>query len=454
VSRRDDTPPAFAALAKTLDRELPWFCRVLDARLKLHFNQEAPAASVEAIPAPKLDTEGCAYTALVREHKLRARDRLVLMLALAPHLRPALLDPLFIRNSTYDRAFTEFGGLPTPQGGFLPSIETALFLVAGDDLAARLEAQRIFVNEHPLLRGGLLDPLAADATLPASQRALRPSTPFLHQLFQGEAWRPRFGQGFPARLITTQLEWKDLVLPHATRAYVDEIITWVNHGQTLLDNWDLGRHLKRGFRALFAGPPGTGKTLTASLLGRRTQRDVYRIDLAAVVSKYIGETEKNLEAVFAQAEDKNWILFFDEADALFGKRSQVRDAHDRYANQEVSYLLQRLEDFPGLVILATNMKDNLDEAFLRRFQAVIHFPMPGPDELHELWRQGFSARTPLAPEIDLRAISQRYRLSGGAIMNVVRHCSLRAVQREGHTILLPDIVEGIRREYHKEGRTI
>lgn len=454
MSRRDENPKPSTALAKTLDRELSWFCRVLDTRLKLHFAQETPIASIDAIPAPKLDAENCVYTALVRDLKLRVRDRLVLMLALAPHLRPALLDPLFTRNSTYDRAFTEFGALPAPQGGFLPSIETALFLIAGDDLAVRLETQRIFVNEHPLLHAGLIDPLAADATLPATQRPLRPSTPFLHQLFQGEAWRPRFGPGFPARLITTPLEWKDLVLPHSTRSLVDEIIAWVDHGDTLLKKWDLERHLKRGFRALFAGPPGTGKTLTASLLGRRTQRDVYRIDLSAVVSKYIGETEKNLEAIFAQAEDKNWILFFDEADALFGKRSQVRDAHDRYANQEVSYLLQRLEDFPGLVVLATNMKDNLDEAFLRRFQAVIHFPMPGPDELHELWRQGFSDRTPLAPDVDLRAISQRYRLSGGAIMNVVRHCSLRAVQREAHTILLPDIVEGIRREYHKEGRTL
>jgi hypothetical protein len=418
MSRRNHPPEAASPLARNLEAELPWFCRVLEARLKLHFGQESPVRSIDAIPPPRLDDQGCLYAALVRDQKLSPHERLVVALGLAPFLRPALLDPLFTRNSTYDRNFTEFGGLPSAQGGFNPSVETALFLLAGDDLGARLAAQRFFAPDHPLLRAGILDTAAADTALPPAQRALRPTPALLHQLFYGEPWRPRFGSSFPARRITSPLDWGDLVLPHATRARIDEIVAWTTHGRTLLDDWGLGRHLKPGFRALFAGPPGTGKTLTATLLGHRTGLDVYRIDLALVVSKYIGETEKNLEAVFSQAEDQDWILFFDEADALFGKRTQVRDAHDRYANQEISYLLQRLEDFPGLVILATNLKDNLDEAFLRRFQAV------------------------------------NYRLSGGAIMNVVRHCSLQAVQRPQPRVELADILEGIRREYHKEGRTL
>ena len=134
------------------------------------------------------------------------------------------------------------------------------------------------------------------------------------------------------------------------------------------------------------GPPGTGKTMTASLLGKEFNKDVYRIDLSQIVSKYIGETEKNLEKIFVKAEHKDWILFFDEADALFGKRSNVQSAHDKYANQEVSYLLQRVEDFSGLIILASNYKTNIDSAFVRRFNAIIHFPMPGHHERFELWR--------------------------------------------------------------------
>ena len=152
-----------------------------------------------------------------------------------------------------------------------------------------------------------------------------------------------------------------------------------------MNDWGLGRRLRHGHRSLFYGPPGTGRTMTTCLLGQRLGRDVFRIALSAVVSKYIGETEKNLEGLFGRAENMNCILFFDEADAPFGKRTNVSDAHDRYANQEVAYLLQRVEDYDGLVILASNYSSNIDEAFMRRFQAVVHFPMPTQTERKRLW---------------------------------------------------------------------
>jgi SpoVK/Ycf46/Vps4 family AAA+-type ATPase len=174
------------------------------------------------------------------------------------------------------------------------------------------------------------------------------------------------------------------VLDSGTFAHLEELRNWIKYGDTILHEWKMADRLKPGYRALFYGPPGTGKTLTAALLGQETGRDVYRIDLSLVVSKYIGETEKNLEKVFTMAQERKWILFFDEADALFGKRGKVKDAHDRFANQEVSYLLQRVEDFDGIVILASNDKDNIDTAFNRRFQAVVHFPMPGAAERQQL----------------------------------------------------------------------
>jgi SpoVK/Ycf46/Vps4 family AAA+-type ATPase len=172
-----------------------------------------------------------------------------------------------------------------------------------------------------------------------------------------------------------------------------------------------------------------------------------------VVSKYIGETEKNLAKVFDQAEHRDWILFFDEADALFGKRSDNQDAHDRYANQETAFLLQRLECFNGIAILASNWKDNLDEAFARRFEAMIYFPMPRPEERLRLWQQGFSSQAKLADDIDLNKIAKDHELAGGAILNAIRYASLQALARNSDTIMLDELLQGIRKEYAKIGKS-
>jgi len=259
---------------------------------------------------------------------------------------------------------------------------------------------------------------------------------------------------FPAKLIETQLEWSDLVLNDQTMEQIKELETWVNYGPVLYNDWGMGRKLKPGYRALFHGPPGTGKTLTASLLGKYTGRDVYKVDLSMVVSKYIGETEKNLHHLFAKAESKDWILFFDEADALFGKRTSVKDAHDKYANQEVSYLLQRIEEYNGLTILASNFKNNIDEAFNRRFQSIIHFPMPKAPERLRIWKQAFPEKVTLAPDADLQRMASRYELSGSSIMNVVQFCCLQALERGAREIDAPDIYAGIQKEFSKEGKVL
>jgi len=185
---------------------------------------------------------------------------------------------------------------------------------------------------------------------------------------------------FFAKPITTKLTWNDLDLPKDTLSQIHEIEKWIKYSDSLLENSGLRNKIKPGHRALFYGPPGTGKTITAALLGKYNDKDVYSIDLSLVVSKYIGETEKNLATLFDKAENGDWILFFDEADALFGKRTNISDANDRYANQATSYLMQRMELYKGLIILATSAKDSIDEKFIRRLNTVIYFPDTNSEE--------------------------------------------------------------------------
>lgn len=250
------------------------------------------------------------------------------------------------------------------------------------------------------------------------------------------------------------MTWDDLVLPDLIMQEVEDILIWLQHNDTLMQDWGMNRKLKRGFRTLFYGPPGTGKTLTASLLGQQMEMDVYRVDLSQIVSKYIGETEKNMGSLFDQAENKNWILFFDEADALFGSRTATSSSNDRHANQEVAYLLQRVEDYSGVVILASNLKGNIDEAFARRFQSMILFPIPDVEQRFTLWKKTFSPNATFTDNVNLFEIAEEYELAGGSITNVVRYSSLKSLSRNSNMIELNDILQGIKKELRKEGKTI
>jgi SpoVK/Ycf46/Vps4 family AAA+-type ATPase len=235
---------------------------------------------------------------------------------------------------------------------------------------------------------------------------------------------------------------------------LEEIKDYVRHGRNLKDKFQFGKKIKPGFKVLFTGPPGTGKTLTASLLGKYCEMDVYRVDLSMVVSKYIGETEKNLSRVFDSAETKNWILFFDEADALFGKRSNTSDSHDRYANQEVSFLLQRMEDFDGLVILSSNFKKNIDEAFFRRFQLVLDFELPNAHQRYILWEKSKTNQFEYDKDVDLESLAEQHELSAASIVNILHYSILKCLGRKDNVIRLKDIQAGLRMERIKEGKSI
>ncbi|MPT33940.1 MAG: ATP-binding protein [Flavobacterium sp.] len=220
-----------------------------------------------------------------------------------------------------------------------------------------------------------------------------------------------------------------------------------------MEEWDMQKTLKPGFRVLFYGDPGTGKTLAASLLGKYTNRPVFRVDVSMLVSKYIGETEKQLAKLFDRAENKNWILFFDEADSIFGKRTNVRDAQDKYANQEVSYLLQRIETFSGLIILASNYKNNMDKAFTRRFHSCIRFNNPRQEERLRIWKQNLPKQLNME-DIDLEAIAGRYELTGSNIMNVIQDISLKTIASKSpdYRVSKNILLESIQKEYLKEDK--
>lgn len=440
--------------AATLEREIAWFDAVLQARICLHFRQPCAHADVREIAPPALAGDGTPYAQLVHECGMGFNERIVLMLALLPHLRPALLDTLFVRNKNFDRGFTEFGGWKgRAHGGFLPTCETAAFVLAGEDLAQRFAVMQLFDEGHALRRRGILRIEHEAPGEPFLSGALGVGAEYLSWLTTGERHKPDFSSSFPAKLITSVLGWQDLVLGPEVLEEIDAITTWIRHADTLLHGWQLHKAIKPGYRALFFGPPGTGKTLTATLIGQATQADVYRIDLSMVVSKYIGETEKNLAQVFDQAQTRRWILFFDEADALFGKRTNTSNSNDRHANQEVSYLLQRVEDFPGTVILATNLKANIDEAFARRFQSMVHFPMPDAEQRLRLWDGMVGHTGRLADDVDLHQLAEAHELAGGAIANVVRYAAIHALQAGRSLMQASDLQRGIVKELRKEGRT-
>jgi hypothetical protein len=441
--------------SQSLERELFWLAKVIDTRFKLHFKLECEHNSIYDIEVPQLKDDASVYARVLRHFQMNYQERLILILSLVPHIRPQLIDIFFTKNEAYDRIYTEFGGLKGKyHSGFLPTGETASFILAGNDLSERIKMVELFRPEHFFAKQNILKLDLHHGNEPLLSSGIEISEEYLSMLTTGKSFKPDFSTNFPAKLLTTRLDWADLVLDPQVLGEISEIAAWIKHQDTIMNEWGLSRMLKRGYRSLFYGPPGTGKTLTACLLGKTLNLDVYRVDLSQVVSKYIGETEKNMASIFDQAENKNWILFFDEADALFGKRTATSDSKDRHANQEVAYLLQRVEDFSGVVILATNLKANMDTAFSRRFQSIVFFPAPNYEQRLRLWRNTFEGQVKLDSDVEFKTLANDYKITGGAIINVLRYCSLSALERGSRHVSMDDIREGVKKELRKEGKTL
>ena len=428
------------ATALDLDADLGWLAALLQHRLDTYF-AEKPASPVlpgDRVP-PMLDDSPSPYAEFLAYHD-RSDGGLfatVCEMAFAGRCGVAVnLDLL-----TIDPDAEDWGDY---------KIRPEQVSVQRNEAIERLRVIHLLTHGEALLAGNVLLPLESppgESILAGRLQAV----PALLALFNldapgGEA------DALPAQRVTTGLNWADLVLPPATLAHLEEVRDWLEHGETLLHTLGMAARVRPGYTCLFHGPPGTGKTLTACLLGKLCEREVHRVDLSMVVSKYIGETEKNLARVFDLAEQRGWILFFDEADALFGQRTRVDSAHDRYANQEVSYLLQRIEDFSGVVILSSNLRGNIDDAFSRRFQSVIAFPMPQAEERYRLWTESVPALLERDVDLDFVRLAEKHEISGGTIINIIRYAALRSLVRGDRRLAVEDINDGLRRELHKEGR--
>ena len=295
-----------------------------------------------------------------------------------------------------------------------------------------------------------------DAVASAKDRAVQRGDTLENQdLFVAARAHSNPSLGSLARKIVPRYQWQDIILPADQLLLMHEIIATVRGRPMVLDEWGVGQKLtsSAGVTILFAGPPGTGKTMAAEVIAAELGLDLYKIDLSTVVSKYIGETEKNLEQIFHEAQSSNAILFFDEADAIFGKRSEVKDAHDRYANIEVSYLLQRMEAYDGVTILATNLRANLDEAFTRRLQFAVDFPFPEEVDRLRIWQALFPAEVPCEPDLDFSLLARRFKLAGGNIRNIIVSAAYLA-SADGGQVTMAHLMHGARREMQKMGRLV
>jgi len=331
-------------------------------------------------------------------------------------------------------------GLPSP------AEERALWTGSlGEQMARALAAPVEEVAQHFRLSATAIDAVARELAATEADPA-----DTLKRLCR-ERSRVRL-EGLAER-IDPVATWDDLVLPAAHTALLQELVRHVRHRTQVYERWGFGARTTRGLgvTALFAGESGTGKTLAAEVIARELGLDLYRIDLAATVSKYIGETEKNLRRLFEAAEASGAVLLFDEADALFGKRGEVKDGHDRYANLEVAYLLQRMESYRGLAILTTNLRSNVDRAFLRRLRFVVQFPFPDPVQRAEIWRRTFPAPAPL-DGIELDAVA-KLAVSGGSIRAIALSAAFAAAE-DGTAITPAHVLQAARVEYAKAERSL
>ncbi|PKH50320.1 AAA family ATPase [Tenacibaculum sp. Bg11-29] len=391
----------------------------------------------------------------VNQHLLTNEDKVLLLLAIVPEISPSFLNSIITEFLPEGGDFSEFGGVKGKNHrGIIPTGETALYILAGNAIEERTKVLNFILHESVLFEKGVIELEKVAYGEPFMSGKLILAEEYVHLFLTGKELKPQMSQDFPASLISTDLEWEDLVLNTKTLEDVKEIENWLAYKDTLMNDWGMKAKIKPGYRVLFCGLPGTGKTLTAGLLGKYTGKDVYRVDLSMVVSKFIGETEKNLSKLFDKSINQNWILFFDEADAIFGKRTSVRDAHDKYANQEVSYLLQRIEAHPGLIILASNFRNNIDSAFTRRFHNIIEFEAPGYEERILLWKKNLPKNILLETSITTEELAKKYSITGANIVNVIQYACLKTIANHKEEIQRQYLLEGIKREYSKEGKTI
>ena len=453
------------ACAHILEEELRWFYAFCHARGNVAeaFEDRLPSTRVEDyvdpgifLDLPVQDYGGSTPYELfmkrlqeeIRLHyhdemavQMHAAERIILLLSLIPHLSPKLLH--YLRE--LELSIQKIMNVTQASGStFLPSGETALYILAGDNLQLRLMFQNIFAPQHLFAREGILSLGKVPKSLPPSYAPIEISEAYLHLFTTGEDYEPQMSQDFPAHRLTTTQDWDDLVVPISTHNRIQELLDWIAHYDQLEKHQEFGKE-RKGYRCLLVGEPGTGKTMLGRLLSQETSRPVYRLALDKIVSKYVGETTKNISKVFQTARNRDWILFCDEGDALFSKRSpKVQSAQDTYVNQDISYLLQEIEDYPGIIIVATNYSNNMDKAFQRRFDTRIVFHKPDQEELERLWQKALSVFQ-LDADIDLKFVAETHKnkVTGAQVSKVKHYLGMKAIKQGSWELSLGEFSQAL-----------
>lgn len=398
-------------------------------------------------------TSKSSFSAFIEEYEFDESEQLIALLSLTPYFIPEFLNSLNAKDIEGGKNDLFFNKSLINKSVY-PSIETAISLLGGSDINNRQMCFRYFSADSKLFKKDIIAYPAPPHGEPFTKATLTPGQYFLNNILLGKNTGPEFSHDFPATLLTSDYTWDDLIVDYDTQMQLKEVKEWIEYEHICRTKGIETGKFKGGYKCLFFGAPGTGKTLAASLIGKLTDKKVYRIDLSAVVSKYIGETEKNLAKIFDRAAHGNWILFFDEADALFGKRGTTQNAHDRYANQEVSYLLQRFEKYEGVSILASNFKENIDSAFYRRFHSIVQFKNPEQEERLKLWEVHLPKQFKFADDIDLDEIARNIKINGSGIYNVMRRSCMKAVLNNDMVIQGQDMLDSVKLEYAKENKIL
>jgi hypothetical protein len=419
----------------TIVMEQKWLALCIAQRLATNENTDKENTIGNLLPV--LDACDDEYARLIKKHRFNPEERLLLALALCNHYDPRMLNDLMSTPllQMKCRALKTVNGLSV-----LPTAETFFYLVAGNNSEDYIRLHGYFSTGHPFYRDSILD--LGDSVNGASRfdGGLNISITYRDLLLYNQYQPPRFSSEFPAHLLSTKLTWDDLVLMPQTQNLLGEMKNRLIYEATIR-NWETPRgklddHMRPGMRVLLYGASGQGKTLTTALFGKLLKRDVYRIDLSSIISKYVGETSRNLRTLFDTAERKDWIIFIDEGDALLGMRSdlssnQSSTAHNN--NQDVAYILQRIETFHGIVFVATNLASNIDPAFERRFEGRIQYLALSADKQRQVWENVWPNRLK-TDNANITALLTEYPLSPASIVNVVQRIAILMAHKQEETV--------------------
>lgn len=423
----------------------------------IHFRIKHPSESIpDSFYANALPSKSH-FQLLLQKKDYGFAEQIALALAFARATKPEVFFPL-IQASGESLKQMQIGGqvITSSVLRFIPTLQTLIYLLAGDDFLVQQFYLRHFHPKHSLFLEDMIYLEGGQSKKKQGEddpiyREMRLSYPYLRYFLGGEAPRLDEEPNFPASLSETSLNFEDVILPDNTREELQDLIKYLKNRDRLFEMEGVEARIRPSYVVIFAGMPGMGKTITAKTIGKSIGVPVYIVNLARVVSKYIGETEKNLEKIFDRFDKQNCILFFDEADALFGKRTEVKDAKDRYANQEVAYLLQKIENFQGLVILATNVHDienTFDKAFQRRIRRIILFPFPNENERLKIWEKALPASFKYEEGL-LPKLAANYQLNGAGIANVISDALVEAVDQKTNILSLEILEPFMKIEYKR-----